>query len=200
MTPWFKDDKSGVDHGLCTWCSSDEREKNAGEAAYERWCRGCWCAPCMAGQTQAMLAGEPGGPEAGCCVSRGDPGLCACKSACYGWVIAQGIVVYLDMITFGAASACVPAVVAGYWQTGEVRKARDKKPRSCPTCCCDFLCGYFCGCCINIKNYRDTKAVRHHNGEVPLLQDPAHAQTVAMPPVFTQPQPVTREQPNDLLY
>ena len=139
----------------------------------------------MAGQTQAMMAGKPGTPTAGCCVSRGDPGLCACESACYGWVIAQAIVGAVDAITaitMGAAGLCVPAVIAGAWQTGKVREKRGEGPRSCGTCTCDFIRGYFCGCCINIKNYRDTKAMRQ-------TKPPVQQASKVLSPVIVQPRP-----------
>ena len=174
-TRWCED-RSEVDHGLCTCFQSDAREAELKQPASDRWCRGCWCAPCMAGQTQELLD-KPGGTY-----PVEDPKLCACKPACYGWLIAQGCLSFIDSMTMGALSACVPAVVTGAYLTGEVRKKQNPESiRSCQVGTCDFICGYCCACCLNIKNNRDAKALVQ-------FKTTAVVKKQAVQPVTQQPQ------------
>jgi len=190
---WCKDGESGDDHGLCTCFQSDAREERSGEGATDRWCRGCWCAPCMAGQTQSVLNAKNNR------YYTTDPGLCSCQSACYGWICAQSLASGLDQFTMGLLSACVPAVFTGSYLTGKVREERDpSSKRSCQVCTCDFLCGYFCGCCMTIKNYRDAKALAGVKpAPVMELTKVGHvfAQPVAQPREAATREPVDRNPP-----
>lgn len=177
MTP-FKDPDI-YNHHLLNCCRSDERERGAGESAASRLFRGCCCAPCLAGQTQAILKSNDPDPH---------PNLfLQWNSACYGWLCAQGIAAIVDAT--GLLMACVPAVVTGAWQAGEVRDERREKSRSWGTCAGDCVTGYCCSCCLNIKNYRDAKALAQKDTtlEHSRLKGGEHASNT-LPPVIAEPE------------